>query len=316
MARGFESAGVSSIWFGEYFQSALVRAGVAVSVTERVIVGTNVLQAFARSPLATSLAACDLQSLSGDRFVLGLGSQLRAANQRWHGVDADRPVAMLSEYVAAVRALNEAPEGETIRIRGAYWNLDVPGFRLESAASSPPIYVGGANLGTVRAAPRCADGLLGHLFWTPEHVSTVVLPALGEVRRKPFRISVTRLVAPDSVEGWEQDAARRLGHYAATGAYRQLLESSGVRVDPSNLLRALANPAAEADLVRLARPLIDRFCVTNAAGLRAERMVLGALGVDSVILFAPAGPGIKVDAASYERAAQRIVEEALEPAKS
>jgi alkanesulfonate monooxygenase SsuD/methylene tetrahydromethanopterin reductase-like flavin-dependent oxidoreductase (luciferase family) len=55
------------------------------AATTGPIVGTHVLQAFARSPLATALAAADLQEFSGGRFVLGLGSQFPAANRRWHG---------------------------------------------------------------------------------------------------------------------------------------------------------------------------------------------------------------------------------------
>src|SRR5579863_6913688 len=75
LAYRLEQAGVDSLWTGDYFQAGLVRAAVLGAATSRALVGTHVLQAFARSPLATALAAQDLQELTGGRFILGLGSQ-------------------------------------------------------------------------------------------------------------------------------------------------------------------------------------------------------------------------------------------------
>ena len=158
IARRLERAGVDSVWTGDYFQSGLVRAGVLGVATSGALVGTHVLQAFARSPLATALAAQDLQELTDGRFVLGLGSQFPVANRRWHGVTVERPVAALREYVAAVRALLAAPGDESVRFDGEQFRYRVPPFRGTTARPAPPVWIGGAGPATVRLAADVADG--------------------------------------------------------------------------------------------------------------------------------------------------------------
>jgi alkanesulfonate monooxygenase SsuD/methylene tetrahydromethanopterin reductase-like flavin-dependent oxidoreductase (luciferase family) len=224
-ARAFEHAGVDSLWLGEYFHAALVRAAVVGTATSRPTVGTHVLQAFARSPLATALAAGDLQELTRGRFVLGVGSQVRAANRRWHGVDTPEPVAMLEEYVNAVRVLLGTPFGEASRFDGHHVHFDVPPLLPDRRYPSPPVYVGGAGRRTVAAAASVADGLLGHLLWTPEHVDRDVRAALSDRAARSFPVTIARLAAPSTVSGWEVDAARTLGHYATTREYQALARS-------------------------------------------------------------------------------------------
>ena len=158
IARRLERAGVDSVWTGDYFQSGLVRAGVLGVATSGALVGTHVLQAFARSPLATALAAQDLQELTDGRFVLGLGSQFPVANRRWHGVTVERPVAALREYVAAVRALLAAPGDESVRFDGEQFRYRVPPFRGTTARPAPPVWIGGAGPATVRLAADVAEG--------------------------------------------------------------------------------------------------------------------------------------------------------------
>ena len=323
MARGFEEAGVESLWVGEYFQSPLVRAAVVAGATSRVTIGTHVLQAFARSPLVTALAAEELQELSGGRFVLGLGSQVPAVNRRWHGISSPRPVEMLEEYVSAVRDLLGAPHDQPVRFVGRTWCFDVPGLRPSRTQPPPPIFIGGAGPRTVRAADTVGDGLLGHLLWTPSHVRGVVMPlvAAAQARSKqkadrPFPVTMSRLAAPSTVPGWERDAAERLLHYATTPEYQPLLEIVGVPIDRGALIAALADPDSH-DVLDLAGPLIDRFCVSDSTGLRRQLVEARSAGVDAVLLFVPAGPGAGRsrrrggDALRYETALQQIVHEVV-----
>ncbi len=297
IASAFEEAGVASLWVGEYFHSALVRASVVAGATNRVTVGTHVLQAFARSPLATALAAQDLQELASGRFVLGIGSQVPAANRKWHGVDTPRPVELLEEYVTALRALLDAPSDQTVRFTGATWSYRVPPFRPAGRHSPPPIHIGGAGARTVRAAARVADGLLGHLLWTSEHVRDVVRPVFGQ--RGP--VTVARMAAPASVPGGEVDTARRLAHYAVTPAYQSVLADQGFELDRAELLAAVRE-GLDDRLVALTTGLRERFCVTGPEDLRTQLRAAGDAGVAAVLLFVPAGPGEEDQACRYELA--------------
>ena len=198
IAGRLERAGVDSVWTGDYFQSGLVRAAVLGAATSRALVGTHVLQAFARSPLATALAAQDLQELTGGRFVLGLGSQFPVANRRWHGITVERPVAALREYVAAVRALLAAPADESVRFDGEQFRYRVPPFRGTTTWPPPPVWIGGAGPATVQLAADVADGLAGHLLWTYSYVRDEGRPV---VQARPLPVTVPRLVGSRTVPG-------------------------------------------------------------------------------------------------------------------
>jgi alkanesulfonate monooxygenase SsuD/methylene tetrahydromethanopterin reductase-like flavin-dependent oxidoreductase (luciferase family) len=160
-ARRFEEAGADAVWTGDYFQSGLVRAAVIATATQHAQVGIHVLQAFARSPLATALAAQELQALSGGRFVLGLGSQVPAANRRWHGVQQPKPVRALADYVGAVRALFSTPADETCTYRGPFFAFDVPPFRSPRPPGPPTAWPGtccGVTSTSRLGSGRCCRG--------------------------------------------------------------------------------------------------------------------------------------------------------------
>jgi alkanesulfonate monooxygenase SsuD/methylene tetrahydromethanopterin reductase-like flavin-dependent oxidoreductase (luciferase family) len=282
-ARRFESAGVDMLWTGDYFQSGLVRAAAIGAATTRVDVGTHVLQAFARSPLATALAAQELQALTGGRFVLGLGSQVPAANRRWHGVELAKPVAALTDYLAGLRALFTTPGDEPCSYHGPYFAFEVPPFRTPTAAR-PPVWIGGAGDATIRLAAQAADGLAGHLLWSNEYVAAHVRPALEGT---DLSVTVARLAAPTG--GARLDLARRLAHYLVTPAYQPMLRRQGIDLDRETLLAAVRADDEEA-MLRAVEPCLGRYCVMDAYELRAQLDEAARCGISGIALFVPADP--------------------------
>ena len=308
-ARSLEDAGVDSLWLGEYFQSAVARAAVVASATERVRVGTGVLQAFARSPLATALAADDLQEIAGGRFVLGVGSQVPAANRAWHGVETPKPVAMLAEVIDAMRALWAAPETDRVRFEGEHIQLDVPGFRPPRTQPHPPVFIGGAGTATTDLAAEVADGMLGHLFWSyPVAADTV--ERFGHSAMGPRPVTVSRIVAPATVEGSRTDASRRLAHYAVTPAYAAVLERAGLDVDRAGLLEALKR-GDDLRLESLARDLYATFAITSRDELRDHLDEAGRHRVAEVIVFLPYDTGSARRAEAYDAALLDLLDGAL-----
>jgi alkanesulfonate monooxygenase SsuD/methylene tetrahydromethanopterin reductase-like flavin-dependent oxidoreductase (luciferase family) len=291
-AARFESTGVDRLWTGDYFQSGLVRAAIIAAATTRVAVGTHVLQAFARSPLATALAAQELQSLSGGRYVLGLGSQLPAANRRWHGVEIATPVAALRDYVAALRTLFTTPGA--CDFNGTHFAFRVPPFRGPADEPPPPFWIGGAGPATVRLAAEVADGVAGHLLWTYAHVRDHVAPHTGALP-----VTVTRLVAVHTVTGWRADLIRRVAHYLVTPAYHQLLARQGIVFDRDELLRAVRTGDAEA-MAATVEPYLAQWCIWDAAGLQRHRAEAAAHGVAELVLFVPSDPGEPARTSAYE----------------
>jgi alkanesulfonate monooxygenase SsuD/methylene tetrahydromethanopterin reductase-like flavin-dependent oxidoreductase (luciferase family) len=127
-AREVQEAGFESVWVAETARSAFVQAAVAASATERVLIGTNIALAFPRSPTITAMAARDLAELSGGRFVLGLGTQVKRVNEQRFGVAFEHPAPKMAEYVEAVRAVLGTYEGHPIDHRGRFYQLTMPPF--------------------------------------------------------------------------------------------------------------------------------------------------------------------------------------------
>src|SRR5437879_5469050 len=103
LAQGAEEAGFESVWVAETARTAFIPAALACRATRRITVGTAVALAFPRSPAVTAMCARDLAELSGGRFILGLGSQVKRVNEERFGVPFEHPAPKMGEYVQAVR---------------------------------------------------------------------------------------------------------------------------------------------------------------------------------------------------------------------
>ncbi|HEX9235820.1 MAG TPA: LLM class flavin-dependent oxidoreductase, partial [Actinomycetota bacterium] len=111
LARAAERAGYESIWVAETARSAYIQAAAAVQATSRITVGTDIALAFARSPTITAMTARDLAELSGGRFVLGLGSQVKRVNERRFSVPFEHPAPRMAEAVQVIRSVIGTFEG-------------------------------------------------------------------------------------------------------------------------------------------------------------------------------------------------------------
>ncbi|HET8778161.1 MAG TPA: LLM class flavin-dependent oxidoreductase, partial [Candidatus Limnocylindria bacterium] len=125
VARAAEAAGVSGLWTAETRHDPFLPLVPAAMATERLELGTAVAVAFARSPTAVASTAWDLARLSGGRFRLGLGTQVRAHVERRFGMPwSGRPVAQMREYVAVLRAAWTAwQDGTRPAFRGEFYRL-------------------------------------------------------------------------------------------------------------------------------------------------------------------------------------------------
>src|SRR5918999_1584561 len=103
LARLAEDGGYESVWVAETAYSAFVQAALACQATTTVKVGTNIALAFPRSPTITAMTARDLAELSGNRFILGLGSQVKRVNEHRFSVAFEHPAPKMAEYVEVVR---------------------------------------------------------------------------------------------------------------------------------------------------------------------------------------------------------------------
>ena len=122
-ARRLEELGVDGAFTFEGPHDVFTPLILAAGATATLELATNVAIAFPRNPVQLAHQAYDLQLLSGGRFTLGLGSQIRAQVEKRYGASFDRPVARMREMVGALRAIFATWEtGEPLDFRGEFWS--------------------------------------------------------------------------------------------------------------------------------------------------------------------------------------------------
>ncbi len=269
LADAVAAAGFDGLWFTEGGRDPYLACTAAGLAAPELDVGTAVALAFPRSPMVTAQAAWELADLTGGRFVLGLGTQVKAHIQRRYGVPYDHPGSRLREYVLALRAIFAAFQGEApLDFHGRFWNLDLlpdtwsPG---PIAHSQVPIYVAAVRPWMAHMAGEVADGIHVHPFHSRQYLEEVVLPSVragtADAGRDPGSVAVVCPVMV-SVGDTEADAAAgreelrlRVGFYGSTRTYRGVFECHGWD-GTSDRLHALQ---AEGDLAGLAATITDEM---------------------------------------------------------
>jgi F420-dependent oxidoreductase-like protein len=178
LAKEADRLGYSVVWAAEAYGSdaPTVLAWVAAQ-TERVDVGSAILQIPARTPATTAMTAATLDSLSGGRFRLGLGVSGPQVSEGWHGVRFDCPLARTREYVEIVRM---ALARQTVTYDGDEFTLplpDGPGKALRLSVhpvrDRVPIYLAAVGPRNLRLTGEIADGWLA-IFFSPEHAGELL----------------------------------------------------------------------------------------------------------------------------------------------
>ncbi|MGZ4838407.1 MAG: TIGR03617 family F420-dependent LLM class oxidoreductase [Terriglobales bacterium] len=240
-ARAMEAAGCDCLWTSETQHDPFLALAVAAASTTRLKVGTSIAVAFPRSPMILAYTAWDLQKSSAGRFILGLGSQVRAHNQRRFSVKFEAPGPKLREVVMALRAIWTCwQDGTPLNFRGHFYQFDLmtPFFNPGPIAHPKvPVFIAGVNRYMCRVAGEVCDGLHVHPFNTPKYLREYVHPAVNEGLQASgrSRADFTYATAAFVIVGEsEQERARnaeavrqQIAFYASTRTYEPVLASHG-----------------------------------------------------------------------------------------
>ncbi|MGY3556183.1 TIGR03617 family F420-dependent LLM class oxidoreductase [Williamsia sp. R60] len=211
---------------------------VLASSVKNLDVMSNVAIAFPRNPIQLAHQANDLQLISEGRFILGLGTQVRAQIEKRYGVEFDHPVARMKELVGALRAIFATwNEGERLDFRGEYYRhtLMTPTFVPgPNPFGPPPIYLGALGPRLTRATAEVADGLLVMPFGSKRFLHESTLPAVREGlaaadrRESEFEVVPEIIVSVDTGRDDDHASTRMLlAFYGSTPAYRPVLDAHG-----------------------------------------------------------------------------------------
>ncbi|QIB47649.1 LLM class flavin-dependent oxidoreductase [Streptomyces aureoverticillatus] len=192
-----EKLGLDICWVAEAWGAeAPSPLGYLAARTERMLLGSGIIQLATRTPVAIARAAITLSNISGGRFLLGLGPSGPQVVEGLHGVPFDRPLARMRETVEIVR---QAVSGEKLAYAGREFTLPLPGgearpMRLAMRAEHDlPVYLATLSPRMLRLTGRVADGWLGTSF-VPEGAQAAYFDhldaGLAEVDRKRAELDI------------------------------------------------------------------------------------------------------------------------------
>jgi probable F420-dependent oxidoreductase len=236
VAAELEAAGFDGLWTAETQHDPFLPLAVAATTTRRVVLGTAIATAFTRSPMVTATAAWDLQRATGGRFVLGLGTQVKAHNVRRFGVPFESPGPKLKEQVQALKHIWGAFQGEhPLSFKGRFYRHDyITPFFDPGPIDHPqiPVYLAAVTPYMYRVVGEVADGVHVHPFHTVQYFREVALPALQEGLQRSGRTRADVTVAGAGVfvclEPSHEEAVRaQIAFYGSTRTYRPVFDAHG-----------------------------------------------------------------------------------------
>ncbi len=241
-AQELEEMGYSGILSAETSHDPFFPLLVAAQNTERVDLMTSIAVAFARSPMTLANIGHDLNAVSKGRFVLGLGSQIRAHITKRFSMPWSHPAARMREFILAMRAIwANWHEGEPLAFTGKFYThtLMTPFFTPTDTDYGPPrVFLAAVGPLMTEVAGEVADGVIVHAFTTEKYLRETTLPALERgfakagKTRADFEISYPVFVVTGENEEDLAEAkvatARQIAFYGSTPAYKPVLDSIGV----------------------------------------------------------------------------------------
>ncbi|MFA1546038.1 TIGR03617 family F420-dependent LLM class oxidoreductase [Actinomadura chokoriensis] len=310
-AEKLEREGYGGVWVAEAGSDPFLLSLQAISATGSVTVGTSVAIAFARTPMTLATVGFDLARHSRGRFVLGLGSQVKAHIERRYSMPWSRPAARMRELVLAMRAIWACwQDGDKLDFRGDFYThtLMTPFFAQQPHEyGPPPVYLAGVGERMTEVAGEVADGFFVHPFTTDRYVREVTLPALERGRAKAgeegfdgYTVCGSAMVVTGHTEEETAKAARgikrQIAFYGSTPAYRPVLDLHGLG-DLQPELTALSKEGRWREMTDLITDdILDEFAVTGTPdeigpALQAK---IGDI-YDRVTLYTP----YRIDPASF-----------------
>ncbi len=239
-AQAVEALGYDGAWSAETGHDPFLPLAIASQATEHLELGTAIAVAFARNPMTLAMMANDLQELSGGRFILGLGSQIKPHITKRFSMEWSHPAPRMREMLFAIRAIWDCwANGTKLDFRGDFYThtLMTPFFNPgPNPYGNPKIILAAVGELMTEVAGEAGDGMIVHGFTTHRYLREVTIPALERGAAKAGKTRKDLTVAyPGFVvtgEGEQFEAAktatkRQIAFYGSTPAYRPVLELHG-----------------------------------------------------------------------------------------
>ena len=241
MAAQLEEVGFDGAYTFEGQSDPFISVAAAAMHTQKMDLMTSIAVAFARNPMSLAYLGNDLQNLSGGRFILGLGAQVKAHIERRFSMPWGKPASRMREMVLAIRTIWDSWQtGERLKFEGEFYQ-----HTLMSPVFSPPpnefglpkIYIAGVGPVMTEVAAEVGDGYFVHPFNTQQSMDKLSLAAVQRgldkagKSRDYYNVAVQVMTATglndESMEAAIGSARNQIAFYASTPAYLPVLECHG-----------------------------------------------------------------------------------------
>ncbi|MCP5097926.1 MAG: TIGR03617 family F420-dependent LLM class oxidoreductase [Chloroflexi bacterium] len=253
--KAAESIGFDGIWTAETSHDPFLPLTLAAEHSERVKLGTGIAVAFPRSPATLAYLAWDLARYSQGRFILGLGTQVKAHNVLRFGVKWEKPVKKMRETILAMRAFWDCwQHGKPLDFVGEFFKLQLmTPFFNPGPHDWPhvPVYIAAVNKQMLRLAGELCEGVHLHVLHSVPYLREFALPHIeaGLAKNGRSRKDIVLNTAvfaiptddPDYAAWAEAHVREQISFYMSTPAYRVLAEIHGweeIALKLSKLMRA------------------------------------------------------------------------------
>ncbi|HJZ11214.1 MAG TPA: TIGR03617 family F420-dependent LLM class oxidoreductase, partial [Acidobacteriota bacterium] len=312
IAKAAQEIGFAALWTQETQHDPFLPCALIAEHSETLRFGTAIAVSFSRSPANLAYTAWDLSAQSGGRFILGLGTQVKAHIERRFGMTWPESVTgKLREQIQVIHAFwDNWQNGTKLNFRGEYYKATLmsPFFNPGPLPPSPalgegtgvrgfiPIYIAGVNTGLAKLAGELCEGFHAHPFNSPRYMKEVILPAIDEGlekerrKRKDIAVSVTAFVATSPEE--ESFARMQIAFYASTPSYKAVMDLHGWG-ETAEKLSGFAAKGEWAEMPMLITDeMLHEFCLVTTQENLADDLKKRYDGIaDRLTMYTPFVPG-------------------------
>ncbi len=278
--RALEETGYDGAITAETSNDPFLPLLIAAEHSDRIELITSIAVAFSRNPMLLAQIGHDLNHYSKGRFVLGLGSQIRAHITKRFSMPWSKPAARMRELILEMRAIWDCwYEKKPLQFRGEFYThtLMTPMFTPTRTEYGPPrVFLAAVGPLMTQAAGEVADGLIVHSFTTARYMREVTLPALEKGlakagrRRQDFEIAYPAFVVSGADErayqAARQGVAGQIAFYGSTPAYKGVLDLHGWG-ELQGELNVLSKQGQWAEMgTRISDDILEEFAVVATPG--------------------------------------------------
>ena len=282
MTQRAEALGLDSVWVPEAWGTdAISLLGALASRTERIRLGTGIVNVFSRTPTLLGQTAATLDLISNGRFILGLGTSGHQVISGWHGMRFDRPLQRMRETVEIVRRVLRQ---ERLRFEGEIFTLN-QGLKLLARPVRPtvPIFLATLTPAGLRLTGEVADGWIPTLF-SPDHLDLFrpeleagaraagrSLDSLEIAPYVPVLIDDDRSAARDAIRPWVALYVGGMGS-RAKNFYNEVVQRYGFKEEARDIQELYLSGKKLEAIRRVPDTLVDAITIVGPPGYVRERI--------------------------------------------